>query len=244
MDRSSRHRIWKVERLFSKAEKLRAAVLTKREQSRVPLEQTLERTFRVILPEIRCHATAVAAIVISGKPKVGEPLVRAWARTLAYHQIKIEDSTAANYDLHEAAKKIYPDIVEDPDYTRPDHWWDPSIVHGPESSRFTEIFRRAPGWLLEFTQIELDAHALEFRLPNISAEQVWGVEGLKDSNRWPLLPLGTMAAGGPVSKAAESDLSPEEQHFYRQMRDRPREEWSRSERRTMAELMKRVPLEK
>ena len=81
MDRSSRHSVWKLERLLLKAEKLRAAV-TKREQSRVPSE-----TFTGIRPIIRCHATAVAAIVISGKPKIDEPLIRAWARTLAYYRI-------------------------------------------------------------------------------------------------------------------------------------------------------------
>ena len=150
----------------------------------------------------------------------------------------------ANYDLHEAAKKIYPAIVEDPDYARPQHRWDFPIVHAPESARFTEIFRTAPGWLLEFTRIEWDAYVLKFDLPEISDELVWGVEGLKDSERWPRLPLGTMAAGGPVPKTAEDELSQEEQRFYREMRDRPREEWSRSERRMMSELIKRVPLEK
>jgi hypothetical protein len=242
MDRSSRHRIWKVERLLSKAEKLRAAVLIKREESR----RRLEEMFRLgpVPPGIREHATAVAAIVISGKPKINEPLARAWARTLKHHRINVGDSAAANYDLHRAAKEIYPDIVEDPDDATPHHWWDSAKVHAPESARFTEIFRNAPGWLLEFTRIRWDAHVLKFDLPKISGEPVWGVEGLKDSKRWPLLPLGTMAAGGPVPKAPESDLSPEEQRFYREMRDRPREDWSRSERRTMAELMKRVPVEK
>ena len=254
MDRSSRHRVWKLERLLSKAEKLLPAVLTKREESRVSLEQR----FRIILPTIRWHATAVAAIVLFGKPKIDEPLVRAWARTLAYYGIEgattpnndLQDDTldddwmdlemTPNNDQHKAAKKIYPVIVEDPDYARPQHRWDPDIVHAPESARFTEIFRTAPGWLLEFCYIELDARLLEFNLPNLSAEHVWGVEGLKDLERWPLLPLGTMAAG----KEADSDLSPGERRFYREMRDRPREEWSRSERRMMSELIKRVPLQK
>jgi hypothetical protein len=254
MDRSSRHRIWKVERLLSKAEKLRAAVLTKQEQSRV---LQLKQTLKAIRSMVRCHTTAVAAIVISGKPKIDEPLADAWARTLAYHRIDADDlhedtsldswihwGPIANQDLCKAAKKIYPTIVEDPDFARPGHWWDPLIVHAPESARFTEIFGTAPGWLLEFTRVSLDAQVLEFDLPKIRAEPVWGVEGLKDAKRWPLLPLGTMAAGGPIPKTAEDDLSPEERRFYREMRDRPREEWSRSEQRIMSELIKRVPLQK
>ena len=135
-----------------------------------------------------------------------------------------------------AAEKMYPAIVDDPDYGRPHYsradgyWWNPGIVHAPESARFTEIFRTAPVWLLQFTRIRLDASVLEFDLPDISAELVWGVEGVKDAERWPQLPLGTMAAGDPVCIAPEefgSDLSPEERRFYQEMKHRPEEEWSR-----------------
>ena len=42
MDRSSRHRVWKLERLLSKAEKLLPAVLTKREESKVSLEASIQ----------------------------------------------------------------------------------------------------------------------------------------------------------------------------------------------------------
>jgi hypothetical protein len=48
--------------------------------------------------------------------------------------------------------------------------------------------------------------------------------GVKDSKRWPRLPLGTMAAGDPVRTPAEefeSDLSPEEQRFYQKMKEKP-----------------------
>ena len=123
-------------------------------------------------------------------------------------------------------------------------WWDPNIVHAPESARFTEIFKTAPVGCSSFVILDWMLVSLKFNLPNLSAEHVWGVEGLKDSERWPLLPLGTMAAGGPIPKEADSDLSPGERRFYREMRDRPREEWSRSERRMMSELIKRVPLQK
>jgi hypothetical protein len=235
MDRSSRHRVWKVEELFSKTEKLCSAVLAKQEKSRPPSEETL----KIVRPVTRWHATAVAAIIISGKPKNGEPLVRAWQRTLACHRIDVE-----NCDQHKAAEKMYPAIVEDPDYARLGHWWDSFIVHATESARFTEIFSNAPGWLLEFTRIRLDAHALKFKLPETSGELVWGVDGVMDSKRWPLLPRGTMGAGGPLPKAPESDLTPEEQRFYREMKARPCEEWSRSERRLMSDLIKRVPFEK
>jgi hypothetical protein len=101
----------------------------------------------------------------------------------------------------------------------------------------------APVWLLQFTGIGLDASLLEFDLPDTSAEAVWGTEGVKDSERWPRLPLGTMAAGDPVRTPAEefeSDLSPEERRFYQKMKEKPEEEWSRLERRRMLELIERL----
>jgi hypothetical protein len=141
--------------------------------------------------------------------------------------------------LHELwAEKMYPAIVDDPDYGRP-HSCDPH-VHAPESARFTEIFRDAPVWLLQFTKMRLDALILEFDLPDMSAELIWGVEGVKDAERWFRLPLGTMAAGDPVCIAPKefgSDVSPEELRLYQEMKKRPEEEWSRLERRRMQGLL-------
>ena len=219
----------------------------------------MEVQSKVIRESVRHHATSVAAIVISGEPKIDEPLVRAWERTLAHHQIDLEHlrlnndaahsahyycpESSARHEFRAAAGKMYPAIVEDPDYHRSQYWWDPSIVHSPESARFTEIFSTAPVWLLEFTKMEVDASVLEFNLPDMSAELIWGSEGIKDSERWPLLPLGTMAAGDPVRAAPEEfwgDLSPEERHFYQEMKERPEEEWSRLERRRMRGLVERL----
>jgi hypothetical protein len=246
MDRRSRQRIWKLERLLSKTERLLPAVLTKLEKNRIPLEVR----FDAIRESVRLHTT-----VLYGEPTIDEPLVRAWERTLAHHRMDGDDSTldddAIDMPFPELrpAEKMYPAIVDDPDYGRPHYsrpdgyWWDPDIVHAPESARFTEIFRTAPVWLLQFTRIWLDAPVLEFDLPDISAELLWGVEGVEDAKRWPRLPLGTMAAGDPVCIAPEefgSDLSPEERRFYQEMKKRPEEEWSRSERRRMLELIERL----
>jgi hypothetical protein len=251
MDRRSRQRIWKLERLLSKTERLLPAVLTKLEKNRIPLEVR----FDAIRESVRLHTTAIAAIVLYGEPTIDEPLVRAWERTLAHHRMDGDDSTldddAIDMPFPELrpAEKMYPAIVDDPDYGRPHYsrpdgyWWEPDIVHAPESARFTEIFRTAPVWLLQFTRIWLDAPVLEFDLPDISAELLWGVEGVEDAKRWPRLPLGTMAAGDPVCIAPEefgSDLSPEERRFYQEMKKRPEEEWSRSERRRMLELIERL----
>jgi hypothetical protein len=71
----------------------------------------------------------------------------------------------------------------------------PIIIGAEESStRFTEIFRTAPVWLLQFTGTSMDARMLKFHLPDISQRISWGSAGFKDARRWPLLPLGVMTA--------------------------------------------------
>jgi hypothetical protein len=113
MDRRSRQRIWKLERLLSKTERLLPAVLTKLEKNREPLEAMFSR----LREAVRLHTTAVAAIVISGEPKIDEPLVRAWERTLAHHRMDGDDSTldddAIDMPFPELrpAEKMYPAIV-------------------------------------------------------------------------------------------------------------------------------------
>ena len=42
------------------------------------------------------HATAVAAIVLAGKPKINEPLSEAWARVLQHYGIKNEGEQYAD----------------------------------------------------------------------------------------------------------------------------------------------------
>ena len=248
MDRRSRRRIWKLEKLLSKTEKLIPAVLRKREESQI----SLEHTHKLIRKKVRFHATAVAAIVISGEPKIDEPLEHAWLRTLAHHRINPEDLLDVEDDdgdfptipegFAPAFKTMYPALVDDPDYAK-NSQWDPCIVHAPEVSRFTEIFRTAPIWLLQFTHVDVDARVLKFEVPDMSAKLLWGTEGIIDAKRWPLLPRGTMTAGSPVCHGPddfESDLSPEERRFYREMKKIPQMEWPRLEKRRMRELIDRV----
>jgi hypothetical protein len=161
MDRKSRHKIAKSEKLVSAARQER--------------DESVKEFLRKWPPHARRHATAVAAIVLMGQPRIEEPLSRAWARALRQYGI-------ANNDQNQAAGKLYPIIKGD----------------RKESSRFTEIFSRAPVWLLQFTGMAMDASFLKFELPNISEKLRWGSAGFGDSRRWPLLPVGTMTAGDPI----------------------------------------------
>ena len=161
MDRKSRHKV-------AQSEKLLSAALQER-------DERLKKLLRKAPTHARRHATAVASIVLSGQPRIYEPLSRAWARALRQYGI-------GDNDQHKAAQELYPTIIGDRE----------------ESSRFTEIFRRAPVWLLQFTGMALDARFLKFELPNISKKLRWGSSGFDDSRRWPLLPLGTISAGDPI----------------------------------------------
>jgi hypothetical protein len=78
----------------------------------------------------------------------------------------------------------------------------PICVEGEkESTRFTELFRAAPEWLLWFTGVPLlDAPLLKFNLPKPRMTPRWGSEGYKETINWPLLPLGRMTDGRPISK--------------------------------------------
>ena len=129
-DRKSRHQLSKLEKLVSTALKERE----EREKQAVK-----ELPFRA-----RRHATAVAAIVLSGQPKIDEPLIKAWARALQHYGINVNVLGGID-DQVRAAQRLLP-----------------IIIGGEELSvRFTEIFRTAPVWLLQFTGISMDARLLK-----------------------------------------------------------------------------------
>jgi len=127
------------------------------------------------------HATAVAAIVLAGEPKIDEPLVRAWARTLRHYEIQVREPTEKSQQVR-AAQLLLPIIVGEQRL----------------SSRFAEIFGTAPAWLLQFTRTVLDAWILRFRLPEMKPISNWGTGGFADAEHWPLLPHGVLTAGEPI----------------------------------------------
>jgi hypothetical protein len=91
MDRSSRRRISKIEQGLCAAQKERA-------ERRDKLGQ--EYFFQALR-----HATAVAAIVLSGQPKIDEPLIRAWERALQHYGINVKEPGRTE-DQVEAARRL------------------------------------------------------------------------------------------------------------------------------------------
>lgn len=134
-----------------------------------------------VLFHARHHATAVATIVLSGQPKIDEPLRMAWNRALLHYGIKFNPFAGLDYQVR-VAEQLRPVIMEGK----------------AESARFTEIFAAAPIWLLQFTRLVMDAVWLKFQLPDLASRLTWGSAGFEEVRDWPLLPSGTMTAGDPI----------------------------------------------
>src|SRR5271165_4581498 len=120
------------------------------------------------------HATTVAAIVLAGQAKIDEPLSHAWARALEHFNIGGNNGGQLD-DYIAAARQLRPKIT-----------------------RFSDIFRTAPVWLLQFTGMACDARLLQFQLPDLSQTLSWGSVGYVAARRWPLLPSGLLEAGDPI----------------------------------------------
>src|SRR6516225_306027 len=78
-----------------------------------------------------------------------------------------------------------------------EHMQPTPMRHGGSNAKFTELFRTAPAWLLNFTSMWIDACFLEFDLPCECKITRVGDEQLR---AWPLLPTGTMADGDPIPR--------------------------------------------
>ena len=123
----------------------------------------------------------MAAIVLAGQPKLDEPLILAWDRTLQHYKINVNGFRRLDNQLKAAQQLL------------------PIIMKGEELlARFAEIFETAPAWLLQFTGMAWDAHLLEIHMPDISKKLRMGSAGYEEARQWPLLPSGTLTAGDPI----------------------------------------------
>jgi hypothetical protein len=169
----SRHGLSKIEKAVSIARK--------------PSKEGKRQLLQYSRHQAQYHATAVAAIVLSGRPKIDEPLNIAWSRALQHYRIKLGKWGEIDHQVR-AAKRLFPAIIGE----------------NQIEARLTEIFRTAPFWLLQFTGIAMDARLLNFRVPDISRRPfIWGSVGYQDARSWPLLPVGTMMAGDPIPNIDE-----------------------------------------
>ena len=93
----------------------------------------------------------------------------------------------------------------------------------------------------------MDAKLLNFELPDLSDTIEMGRDGLEAAELWPLLPTTIMTAGEPVSRPlferskAQKDglsrLSDDDIFFVLEMRKKPEDEWSLTQRRRYSQLV-------
>jgi len=97
MNGSTRQRMRKVEKLLSETKKER---------------EERQRNWTDYAFQARCHATAVAVVVLSGEPKIGESLGKAWMRTLQHYRIHPHGGKGPRIESQvRAAEKLLPVII-------------------------------------------------------------------------------------------------------------------------------------
>jgi hypothetical protein len=243
-DRSIRRRLARAERRFLSTLDKRVEMWHQRNETTCSLA--------------RLHATAVAAIVLSGEPKVEEPLIRPWARTLAhYKQEPGRVRLGSIFDALEFISARFGAPVDDfeaerleavqkstfMDYLHATQRLYPIVMGAKEErARFSEIFCAAPVWLLDYTFTWIDAKLLKFDLPDLSAAPQWGEIGHRGAwRRWPKLPVGVMTEGDPIAKEEiDPSLSAEDCAFALRMLNKPEDEWTRMERHRMLDIGPRL----
>jgi hypothetical protein len=139
MDRKLSQRIRNIEKLLSEAEESVSVALKKREE-----DWALWR--HIYGPRALLHATAVAAISIYGEPRIDEPLIRAWVRTLRHQGITVKNEYGREYEYEPGHEHEYAFSFEYERELKAAHAiLYPAIMKGAnETEKFTEIFRTTP----------------------------------------------------------------------------------------------------
>jgi hypothetical protein len=146
----------------------------------------------------RAHAIALAALVLHGKPKLEEPLEAAWKRCCLRFG-RLIDQPLWNIEFFEPVLKELPGDTE--------------------AEKFQHVFDIAPLWLLEFTHAIMTAGLLGLKCPDTSRAPRAGQTAYDMVLRWPLLPHGTLQAGGPVRPFNEKTLTMEERRELNEIVD-------------------------
>jgi hypothetical protein len=134
------------------------------------------------------HALQAAGVVLSGDPKIEEPLEHAQFRAEQRLNRKFAPITWGKVDpFLSPALKLDALFGADAD----------------DNLKFERIFAQAPVWFLKFTAVEWDAKILGFKLRELVGAPELGSEARRDRNWWPLLPEGRIDAGGSCSEPDE-----------------------------------------
>ena len=203
-------------RRLSRLEKLAEPIIAERKRSEAAIAEELRHAARE-------HAARLAAVILYGEPKIDEPLALAWSRALAH--LKLADTHEKMLPL---SLRLH--ILE-------------TQQGGSEEAKLAHVLASAPQWLLIFCAGYFDAEILKFDLPkHPQPPPEPGADALKDMKAWPLLPTGTLGAGGPIREDEPPPfrtLAEEFMDYYQQVDKHP-ENYSRQDRRRRREIMAEI----
>jgi hypothetical protein len=205
-------------RRLSRLEKLVPSAVAKRKQ----MEWEWQRQAAL------AHATKLVTLILHGEPHIEEPLVIAWNRALDHLGLS-GMPRGLPYPLRALPYRLRAVVAALPGDT--------------ESAKIARVLSSAPSWLLHFCMASLDCFVLGIELPK-SSDPVpkYGRDGLRDMMRsWPDLPIGTIAAGGPIRGRDRFDrLSLEELSDLIKLLRSGEENWFWHDRRRYREIMTKV----
>jgi hypothetical protein len=201
-------------RRLSRLEKLAEPVIVERKRR----EAEIVGKFRDAAGD---HAVRLAVVILYGEPKIDEPLALAWSRALAHLELADTDEKMLRLLLHLQILKTQPG--------------------GSEDAKLAHVLASAPQWLLTFCAAHRDAEVLGFDLPkHPEPPPIPGADARKDMQAWPLLPTGTLGAGGPICEDEPNPfhvLTSEEFMDLRRLIEKDPENWSRQDRRRYRKIM-------
>jgi hypothetical protein len=123
------------------------------------------------------HAINLGFIIVFGKPKIAEPLSRAWQRCLERYPDFSGIDPFRDWSRALMASLTCKDAVLS------------SFTGKDEKEKCAALFATAPPWLLWFTHADFTAGMLGNPLPDLSSVRRF-VRSEETVKRWPLLPDG------------------------------------------------------
>jgi hypothetical protein len=180
------------------------------------------------------HATRLVTLILHGEPRIEEPLAIAWHRALDH------------LGLTGTSEALLPIILRKRVIA--------ALPGDTENDKLAPVLGSAPQWLLTFCMGFCDGLILGISLPKDSeASPEPGCDAIDDMRRrWPLLPTGTIGAGGPIPDVDFSALDEligenpfdaldgEEIIDLMQLDEKGEKHWSRRDRRRRREIMAKI----
>jgi hypothetical protein len=134
----------------------------------------------------RDHAIKVTAVIRHGHPRLDEPFAAAWRRALEALGVR----TPALWRPTKLRERLLPQLPGD-----------------TEGDKLAYALGGATPAMRFFTNAFMDAEILGFDLVTDFAGLSFGRGALDDARCWPLLPCGTLQAGGALSEVEEANIS-------------------------------------